>query len=761
MTQNNSPTIRNLYPRDDLGSFSRRQGSDHVYQTVKINEVENLEQKGWEIQRLNKASARMFRKKAKSELLKSRVWRVMFKMEFTHLSGERGANVLLNGSDPESPTNQIDVVAIDDEVAIAVDCKSYQSVGKDLGFAEKLAKHARMRKPFANAVHFEYSHRRRAAMVMVVWDLDIRDTDRKRAEQDNILLLDEEDLEYYETLVNHLGPAAKYQLLSEAFRGKTIRDLKIRVPALEAKMGSRRCYTFSVRPEYLLKIAYVAHRAKGKKNQLNAYQRMISKRRLKAIGEFINENGIFPTNIVVNLENTRALRFERGRQEDAGEEVGGKFGWLTLSPGYGSAWIIDGQHRLFAYSGHPRASTSFLNVLAFAGLSPAEQTTFFVDINSEQRKVSRSLLWELDALLKWNAPEEDKRVHAVISQAVMMLDRENDSPLYGRILLADAKKTKTRCVSLTAVATALNKPGFFVVKRLKGSTTYGPLWRNDTTDALHRTVRVVKAWLGEIAKEAKEWWELGASEGGGLAMNDGVTVCINMLRSVLEHVDESGEPGTLSDEDIVQKIKPYAIAVGGYFARMTPEEQRWFRQLRGGQGHDTGTRDCQEALQAEFPDYEPDGLAEWSARRQKNTNDEARRIIIELEKVMQARIIEMLKDEFGLDDQLWWYEGVPENVRMKVRERVEKAGGGREEEYFDLLHYEAIIKSNWGLFKDTFAYGEKRNVGKDKGTAWIRELGKWRNVVMHPSRRSYLGVEELSTLQTYQAWLMEQLGRAP
>ena len=656
MAQSRNPIIKNLYPRGELSSFSRRQGSDHAYQTVKFDEVENLEQEGWEIQRLNKASVRMFRKKAKSELLESRVWRVMFKMGFAHLSGERGATVVLKGSDPETTTNQIDVIAVDDEVAIAVKCKSYQSLRKDPQVSDKLAKHAQIRKPFADAIHSEYPPptRRRVAMIMVVWDLVIQDTDRQRAEQDNILLLDEEDMEYYEALVNHLGPAAKYQFLSEVFRGQTIKGLTIKIPAWEAKMGSRRCYTFSMRPEYLLKIAYVAHRAKGKKSHLIAYQRMISKSRLKAIREFINEDGIFPTNIVVNLENTRSLRFDRGKQEDAGGEVGGRFGWLTLKPSYGSAWIIDGQHRLFAYSGHRRASTSFLNVLAFAGLPPTEQTTFFVEINSEQRKVARSLLWELDASLKWNDPDENKRIHAVISRAVMMLDKENDSPLYGRIALADAKKTKTRCVSLTTVAKALNKSGFFIVKRLrKGHTQYGPLWRDDSNDALDRTARIVKVWLGAISEEAEDWWELGAGEGGGLAMNDGVTVCINMLRSVLEHLDKDNSDGlaTLSDEDLAQKVKPYAIGVGRYFARMTPEERRQFRQLRGGQGHDTGTRYCQEALQVEFPDYEPDGLAEWIERRKKNTNEEARRIIDELEKAMQTRIIEVLKGKFGLENE--------------------------------------------------------------------------------------------------------------
>ena len=70
-----------------------------------------------------------------------------------------------------------------------------------------------------------------------------------------------------------------------------------------------------------------------------------------------SDNGIFPTNIVLNLEQ-KQVQFERIGQEfnDKQSIENGILGWLIIRPTYKSAWIIDGQHRLYAYSGHEKAT---------------------------------------------------------------------------------------------------------------------------------------------------------------------------------------------------------------------------------------------------------------------------------------------------------------------------------------------------------------------------------------------------------------------
>ncbi len=746
--------LDNVFDRGELSRFSRHQGRKIEEKTVKKHELGHYEEQGWTVLRHNMASIRLQHPRRKSDLLEARVWRLLYKMEFPCLSGANGATLVFDSGVSMLAKKQIDVVAIDDEVAIAIECESYDQPKKDPLFTEKITKHQSIKRAFADAVAkaFPQEGKRKIATPIFTWDLEVRDSDRARAEEAQITLFSEDELEYYEALVNQLGPAARYQLLADLFRGKDIPGLQTRVPALRTKMGSLYCYTFAVRPQYLLKISYVAHRAKGKPGDIETYQRMVKKTRLKEIADFISADGLFPTNIVINFEDERGLHFDQGKQ-GGDTETGGVFGWLTLTPHYGSAWIIDGQHRLFAYSGHNRASSSFLNVLAFQGLSGLEQSAFFVDINSEQRRVPRNLLIQLDAALKWNSPNEDTRVNAIISRACLALDRDGGSPLRGRVLLTDMRRTNTRCISLTALAAALRQPGFFIVKRTKNFREYGFLWRDAPNLALKRTVTVVPGWLNTIAKRAATWWELGAGEGGGLAMNDGVTVCIRMLRSVLEHLGSPSKIGALDHNELAIRIDPYANAIGEYFARMSSEERRSFRALRGGQGHDTGMRMCQSALSDKFENYEPAGLKEWKRRSATNTNEKARKIIDHIEKALQERVLLRLKKEFDKNPDAWWYKGVPKSVRKKISDRREEAGGGRREAFFDILHYEAIIKNNWILFRPEFAYGSRKNISRERGTSWIREIAEWRNKVMHSSRREYLSQDDLSKLKEYQEWL--------
>jgi DNA sulfur modification protein DndB len=748
--------ISNIEPRVHLGGFARSQGRDTLRRTVVARDLQATLDEGWSIRRRNRRSISLQRPKPKSALLESRVWTLLFRMGFPILSGRGGALLEILPGDPKTPTSQIDVAAVDDEVALAAECKSFETPAKDTSFPERLAKHASIKRSFSQAIAKQFAPRkkRHVGLLYFTWDIILRDNDYKRAEEAGVALFDEQDLQYFEALVHHLGSAARYQFLAEIFRGRQIAGLEIRLPALQHRAGDYTWYTFSIKPSYLLKVAYVAHRAKGKAIDLDAYQRMISKSRLAKIAEYIGAGGMFPTNIVINFENPKHVRFDRGKQE--GGDESGVFGWLTFSPAYGSAWIIDGQHRLFAFSGHSKAESSFLSVLAFEGLSASHQAKLFVDINSEQRTVKRSLLVELDATLKWEDEDIEKRVDAIISKAGMALDEQLDSPLKDRVLLADVRRTDTRCVSLTALASALDKPGIFIVRKQRGFTEFGPLWRDNTSECLKRTVHVARGWLGPIAQAAREWWDLGAAAGGGLAMNNGVTVCINVLRSVLDHLSKGGNPLGMDDDDLVERIKPYADALGGYFARMSADERSTFRQLQGVDGQTTGTRMCQEALQREFPSFSPPGLTEWVETRKANYNEQGRRLIEEIETSLQKVVIETLKSEFDLDDEQWWFEGVPKNVRIKVDQRRNESDGraGGREENFDLVHYRDILLFQWRLFGETFGYG---GGGKEKQTKWLVDVANIRNIVMHPSRREFLSLEKLTQLRSYVTWLNEKL----
>jgi DNA sulfur modification protein DndB len=657
--------LENVKPRDQLTGFARQQARPYMAKTIHVADIEKAQNDGWEVQKRNKRTVRVTRPKPKATNLEDRVWTLLHRLGFTYLSGQGGAQLIINPKDEASPKTQVDCVAVDDEAALAIECKTFQDAKKDSKFQEKLAKHAACKRPFAEAVkgQFPADAKRAVATVLFTWDYILTEQDGKRAEEQNVVLLDEADLSYYETLVSHLGPAARYQFLADVFPGRQIPGLQVRVPALRTKVGEYTCYTFAIQPEYLLKIAFVSHRARGKATDVDAYQRMIQKSRLKKIREYISDGGNFPTNIVLNLEKSKYSRFDIGKQE--GTPEGATVGWLTLTPAYKSAWVIDGQHRLFAYSGHERAAANYLNVLAFDELPGDVQAKLFVDINHEQKSVKRSLLDELWAELHWQAEDPEKRVRAVISKAIQGLNADKESPLYRRILLSDASKDHHTCISLSSVLGSLTKPGFYLMRPKKNIIEYGPLWAGTNDDTMRRTITILNAWFREISTKAAEWWSLGSGEGGGLAMNEGVTICINVLRSVFDHLEKNHKMNHLADDALAELTTSYGIAVGDYFGAMLPEERAGFRALRGVQGQTTGTRLCQEAIQRSIAAFDPPGLKEFVERSKSDTNQKARQVIDRIEKVLQDTILEVLKEEYPTGEE-WWFEGVPQPVRKKV-----------------------------------------------------------------------------------------------
>ncbi|HEU5407999.1 MAG TPA: DGQHR domain-containing protein, partial [Nitrospira sp.] len=648
---------------------------------------------------------------------------------------------------------------IDDETAIAIECKSAEVRARRPQFQDELGKHSLIRQRFAQAIkdQFNANHKRQVALAMFMSNIVLSDNDRKRAQESNVILFDEQDLAYYEALVSHLGAAARYQFLADMLPGKAVPGLDITLPAIRARMGGYTCYTFAISPDYLLKISYVSHRAKGKASDVNTYQRMIQKSRLKQIRSYIEGNGIFPTNIVISLD--RKPNFARTEQEV--EQENGVMGWLSLRCSYKSAWIIDGQHRLFAYSGYDRADKARLAVLAFENLPPSKQAELFIDINAEQRSVKQSLLQELYAELHWNATDPEIRLRAIVSKAIQYLDADPESPFYQRILTADARKDALRCISLTSVFRALETSDlYFAPVKKAGIVEYGPLWGGDDNELTRkRTVYILKMWFDAIKSSALDWWQAGSSEGGGLAMNDGVIACIMVLRSVFQHLTSHGDRlVTLDDDDLFERLKPFAEALGSYLGSLSEQERKSFRDLRGVQGQTTRMRRCQLALHDRIPFFSPPGLKDFIETEKAQTNAQAQAITERIEKELKQTILEVLKQEFGEDEERWWIAGVPQTMRVKVTERFERDDGqrGGKEHYFDLIDYRDIISQHWGLFGPILGFG-KASSSKEKRTSWIKDVNEIRKIWAHASSGRSVSLEQLAQLEAYNNWLTQRL----
>ena len=399
-------------------------------------------------------------------------------------------------------------------------------------------------------------------------------------------------------------------------------------------------------------------------------------------------------------------------------------------------------------------------MLAFEGLPPSEQAKLFIDINAEQKAVKQSLLIELYAELHWDAKEPAIRVRAVVSKAIQTLESEPDSPFYQRILMSDSDKNLIRCISITSLSRALDKPGFYIVTEKKGTVLeFGPLWESGSNEATRkRTVFILKNWFNIIRSSAPDWWDAGSGEGGGLAMNDGVAACMNVLRSVFQHLDATGNKLILlNDEALLKQLQPYAEILGNHLASLSPEERKDFRDLRGVQGQLTRTHRCQQAIHRALPSFNPSGLKEFIETEQANTSSQAKVMIERIEKVLQKTVIEELQREFGGDESKWWTLGVPKSVRVKVTTRFEEENGeqGGRECYFDLADYKQIAVDNWDIFEPLLAYGKTGN--KDKRISWISEVNEMKRLVSNSSGSVSISFEQLNKLEQYDQWLSTQI----
>src|SRR5208337_3528381 len=84
-------------------------------------------------------------------------------------------------------------------------------------------------------------------------------------------------------------------------------------------------------------------------------------------------------------------RFDQITEQSEGGSL--KFGWLYLPNRYKSAWIIDGQHRLYGFSFFDdKYLESTLFVIAFEKLDGQKEADLFITINHDQKKCTKGLV---------------------------------------------------------------------------------------------------------------------------------------------------------------------------------------------------------------------------------------------------------------------------------------------------------------------------------------------------------------------------------
>ena len=195
----------------------------------------------------------------------------------------------------------------------------------------------------------------------------------------------------------------------------------------------------------------------GNGYQLKGTQRLIKDSRLKEIADYINRvDSVFPNSIIVAANYDLDTGFDKGEQEDMRSEEDGKPSdastsdvWtitesqrgchrLTIPTDAKLAAVIDGQHRLFSFAHAESQAMKRTNLLCsvFIDLPKSLQAQIFATINSTQKKVDRSLTYELFGYNVSDEPEEFWTPDKLAVFFTRKLATDEDSPLRGRITVA-------------------------------------------------------------------------------------------------------------------------------------------------------------------------------------------------------------------------------------------------------------------------------------------------------------------------------------
>jgi len=244
-------------------------------------------------------------------------------------------------------------------------------------------------------------------------------------------------------------------------------DFPLTVKALRVDQPIGRYYVAVLPASVVLDVAYsdvlsARKRSKEDSYDLDGTQRLVQPKRLQMIADYIDRvDSAFPNSIIlaVNYREEDGLLEEDEpleppeesleKQTDASvqrkrwviEEASDGCHSLTIPTREKLAAIIDGQHRLFAFT-HTRKPSSLdrdLICSVFLDLPKPFQAQLFATINSTQKPVDKSLTYEL---FGYNVEEEDESFWSPDKLAVFLTRRlatDENSPLKGRIAIAPIK----------------------------------------------------------------------------------------------------------------------------------------------------------------------------------------------------------------------------------------------------------------------------------------------------------------------------------
>ena len=724
--------------------------------------LEELEEEGWEYVKdyADSKFVKVRKEKPFYERFEDQIWLLFFQMGFKHLNRDANFKMNYDFNNPDF-TQQIDVFAADDETILIVECKSSEDLN-EVQFKKDIEKLHGQMEGLRKCALKQYPGRK----VKIIWathNCIMRAKDIKRLQEWDIIFFSDSTIQYYSELVKHLGTCSRYQLLGNLLANTEIKKMQNKVLAIKGKMGGHEYYEFSIEPEKLLKIGYVLHRNEANKNMMPTYQRIIKRKRLKEVQSFINDGGYFPNSIIISIDSGgRKLQFDESPTKL--DDSISKIGVLHLPKRYHSAYIIDGQHRLYGYSDSEYANTNSIPIVAFVDLDRSEQLKLFMDINENQKSVSKTLRITLNSDMLWDSPNQNERRDAIRSKIAQMCGEEQSSPLLGRVVIGEDEKNNIKCITIQAIQLALQKCSFFSTFAKNNTiATNGSFDVGDNQATIDRFYPFLEGCFKTVKNECETEWSLG--EQGILTINRGIQGIIRIINDVVNLLIAQNKlfPLTQDIDDIINEVEYYMSPLLNHINKLTEEQRIELKSFYGGGAENKYLHYFQKVIHDSLTDFNPEGLEEYIENTTKEYNATSKEYIYAIEEKLKDVIAESLQEYYG---DKWLIKGLPKTTYKEA----EKAASDKNyellsnDEESDIEPWDCISLSdckdivvysrNWSeIFESIITRPEDLILStKEQKTEWINTISKEQNKL---SKSTYsVPKSSFELISNIYAWLV-------
>lgn len=759
--------LSDLYPLltnfSDLAKEYRLRRKE--YETIAVHPLHEATyiEEGWIHDKKLKTKVRLKRRIKQDEHLENKFWCLLYKMGYLEMNQGRNFRIRYKRKGVEDGEKQIDVFAKDNESIIIAECKSSEEL-KTRGLQKDIEAFVGIKGDLAKSINRYYGIRYKPKILWlfvtenIVWSKP----DKDRAIAGNIRIITEHEFKYFKRVIDHLGHAARYQFLAEYFQGQPIPELKNKiVPAIRGKLVGKSFYCFVTTPKQLLKIAFINHRALLDPQGYPTYQRLADQSRLRQIGNFINKGGFFPTNLLINFKQN--VRFDISHKDDVNDI---HFGYLYLPDKYKSAWIIDGQHRLYAYSG---LKDKFMNqnivVLAFEKLPQEEEANLFVTINHEQRSVPRNLLDDLEGDLKWGSSNPNERIGAIAARLTHILNFDLGGPFYNRVTAQGIETNDITCLTVPEIKNGIRRAGL-VGKAILQKKIYepGPLCEAIDEETLNRAQQALNYYFSLIRETNSERWAKGRT--GYLCTNPGVRGYLMLLAALIDYEASITklDAKEISVKELIKGVEKYLAPVFSFIsiANDFDFEEQFKVPFGSGGPRQYYYRLCRFVRQS-YPNFCPEGYEDWEISQSEEQRDLADKRVKRIEISIRGYIFDKFKELYGDD----YYEIGISNKEMKKKAYDRSLDDDREkrlpfEAYLELIDLKKIVENrdNWRYFKGVFNIPMLGKKGEAKNLVWMDRLNELRRISAHPSPHRNYCADDFKFLERLEQEFISRLEKA-